>query len=106
MDAHGSNTLFAFFANDEIAITDRLRIDAGIRYEHQNYFQVAENSSAVDLDGDPRTVYDNMQFGNQTFRQFEFDLDDIAYSFGANYQLRLMISPLWFVHARLLDAGS
>jgi iron complex outermembrane receptor protein len=83
----GSNSLFAFFASDEFKLTDLLRIDVGIRYERANYFQVSENTSTVDLDGDPRTLYDVELFGNNTFRQFDFDLDDWAYSFGANYQL-------------------
>jgi outer membrane receptor protein involved in Fe transport len=88
VNAHGNNTLVAIYGNDEILITDRLRIDVGLRYEHQNYFQVAENTSNFDLDGDPRTVYDIEQFGNQTFRQFDFNIDDIAYSAGFNYQLK------------------
>jgi len=79
-------------------VTDRLRIDGGIRYERQNYFQVNENSATtaptgvsyprVDLDGNPLTTYDNESFGNNTYRQFEFTIDDFAGSIGANYQLK------------------
>lgn len=87
VNAHGNNTLVALYGNDDWAITDRFRLDMGLRYEHQNYFQVAENSSNVDLDGNPKTIYDIETFGNQTFRQFNFDIDDVAYSFGANYQI-------------------
>ena len=88
VNAEGNNTLVALFGNDQIQISDRFRVDVGVRWERQNYFQIAENTSNVDLDGDPRTIYDVETFGNQTFRQFDFDLDDFAYSVGANYQLR------------------
>lgn len=84
----GNTTLISFFATDEIMVGDRLRIDLGIRYERAEYFHVAENTSNIDLDGDPRTQYDIDLWGNQTFRQLEFDTDDVAYSFGGNYQLR------------------
>ncbi len=88
VNAHGNNTLFALYGNDDWSITDRFRVDFGLRYEHQNYFQVAENSSNVDLDGNASTIYDIENFGNQTFRQFNFDIDDVAYSFGTNYQIK------------------
>ena len=88
VNAHGNNTLVAIYGDDDWSVTDRFKLDFGLRYEHQNYFQVAENSSNVDLDGNSRTIYDIETFGNQTFRQFNFDIDDVAYSFGANYQLK------------------
>lgn len=88
VNAHGNNTLFSSFVADKIKVSDRLRIDAGLRYERQNYFQVAENTSNFDLDGNPATTYDIDTFGNNTFRQFNFTLDDFAGSVGANYQLR------------------
>ena len=88
VNAHGNNTLFSAFGADKIKITDRLRIDAGLRYERQNYFQVAENTSNFDLDGNPATTFDIDTFGNNTFRQFNFTIDDFAGSIGANYQLQ------------------
>jgi iron complex outermembrane receptor protein len=88
VNAHGNNTLFSTFAADKIKVTDRLRIDAGLRYERQNYFQVAENTSSFDLDNNPVTTFDVETFGNNTFRQFEFTIDDFAGSVGANYQLK------------------
>lgn len=87
VNAKGHNTLIAFFTSDEFKLTERLRIDLGIRYEHQDYFQDVENTSEIDLDGDPTTKYDIENFGNQTFRHFEFDLNDVAFSIGVNYQL-------------------
>src|SRR5262249_24312283 len=88
VNAHGNNTLFSVFAGDKYRVTDRLRIDGGIRYERQNYFQVAENTSQFDLYGNPNTTYDIDTFGNNTYRQFNFTIDDFAGSVGANYQLK------------------
>lgn len=83
----GSNSLIALFGHDEIKISDVLRVDGGFRYERNNYFQIAENGSTFDLDGNPATLYDNEFFGNSTFRQFNFDIDDVSYYVGFNYQL-------------------
>ena len=79
---------FPYLPRTRFEVTDRFTIDAGIRYERQNYFQVAENTSSFDLDSDPVTTYDVETFGNNTFRQFEFTLDDYAGSIGGNYQLK------------------
>ena len=84
----GNNTLIAFFATDEFKLNDRLRIDLGARYERANYFQVVENKTDIDLDGDPKTQYDIENWGDRTFQRFDFNLDDIAYSAGVNYQIR------------------
>jgi outer membrane receptor protein involved in Fe transport len=91
----GSTNTFALFGSDEFKVTDLLRIDVGVRYERNSYFQSAENTSTVDLDGDPTTQYDIELYGNNTFRHLEFDLDDWAYSFGANYQL---VPDRWAVY--------
>ncbi|MCI0414005.1 TonB-dependent receptor [bacterium] len=88
VDGDGNNTLFAIFASDEVLVGERLRLDFAVRHERQDYFSVAENSSTFDLDGDPRTIYDKEAFGNNTFRQFEFDINNTAFSVGANYQIR------------------
>jgi iron complex outermembrane receptor protein len=87
-NANGNNTLVAIFGSDEVKLSDLLRLDVGFRYEHQNYFQTAENVSTFDLDGNPQTTYNNEQFGNNTFRHFEFNIADVAYSAGLNYQLQ------------------
>ncbi|MCI0446505.1 TonB-dependent receptor [bacterium] len=87
VNGRGNNTLFAIFGSDEVKIGDRFRLDLAIRYERQNYFSVAENSSTFDLDEDPDTTYDRVVYGNGVHRQFEFDIDDVAYSIGANYQI-------------------
>jgi len=87
VNGDGSNTLVALFTSDEFKLSDRLRVDLGLRYERANYFQVAENIEPVDLDQNPDTEYDIEIWGNKTFRHFDFDIDDIAFSTGMNYQI-------------------
>ena len=80
--------MFSPVVSDQFNVTDRFRIDGAVRYELQNYFQTAENTSNVDLDGNLNTVYDIETFGNNTYRRFDFTLDDFAGSVGVNYQLK------------------
>ncbi len=67
--------------------TQRLRVDAGVRWEYNDFVQSSENSSIVDLDGDSTTTYDAEPWGNSTFRHFSRSLDDWAGSLGLNFQL-------------------
>ncbi len=87
VNGNGHTTLLAGFAGDEIRIGDRLRIDLGFRVEHANYVQVVENPTTVDLDGNPNTLYNNVAWGDMTFRQFEFGITDWAASAGINYTI-------------------
>jgi outer membrane receptor protein involved in Fe transport len=86
LNGEGDNTLFAFFTSDQFKLSDRLRIDLGLRYESNNYFQVVENVDLIDPN-DPNTRYDDESWGNETFRRFDFNIDDLAYSAGVNFQL-------------------
>ena len=53
--------------------------------EYNNYVQSAENTGPVDLDNDPTTTFNNITFGNNTFRHFTHDITDWAGSLGLNY---------------------
>jgi outer membrane receptor protein involved in Fe transport len=83
----GHATIFSVFGGDEFKVTDRLRLDIGGRYEHNTFRQVSENTTTIDLDGNPETVFNNEVWGNETFRQFDFSFDEWAASFGVNYSL-------------------
>lgn len=88
----GHTTVFSLFASDEFKVTDRLRVDIAGRFEHDNFVQVSENNTKIDLDGDPSTLYDNETWGNETFRQFDFSFDEWALSAGLNYSLTDQLS--------------
>ncbi|HUF12263.1 MAG TPA: TonB-dependent receptor [Longimicrobiales bacterium] len=83
----GQTTVLSGTLGGSLQLTDALRADGGVRLERNDFYQSVENSSNVDLDGDPTTAFDNMTWGNNTFRQFRHDMTDWAASLGLNYLL-------------------
>jgi iron complex outermembrane receptor protein len=81
----GETNVVSGVIGGEIQVTDQLRADLGVRVEYNNYVQSAENTGPVDLDGDPSTTFNNIVFGNNTFRHFNHDITDWAGSLGLNY---------------------
>ncbi|WP_343612527.1 TonB-dependent receptor [Novosphingobium sp.] len=62
VDASYSGNDLAFYGVEELKVTDRLRIDGGLRHQsHAVDGTVADTraAGAGGLDGDPRTLYDN-----------------------------------------------
>ena len=56
-DYDGQNT--AFFIADEWTVNERIRLDAGVRYERQDVNGTVWDPVTRDLDGNPNTLYDN-----------------------------------------------
>jgi len=81
----GETNVVSGVVGGEIQLTDQLRADLGVRVEYNNYVQAAENTGPVDLDGDPTTTFNNIEFGNNTFRHFTHNITDWAGSLGLNY---------------------
>jgi iron complex outermembrane receptor protein len=81
----GETNVVSGVVGGEIQLTDQLRADLGVRVEYNNYVQASENTALTDLDGDPTTTFDNIEFGNNTFRHFTHDITDWAGSLGLNY---------------------
>nr|WP_315259557.1 TonB-dependent receptor [uncultured Duganella sp.] len=82
----GRNT--AGFISDEWQITDKIKMDAGIRHEKQKISATISNLTTGDTDGNPLTVYNNgtsMTTGSNTY----LSRSDSANSFtiGGNYKL-------------------
>jgi outer membrane receptor protein involved in Fe transport len=84
----GQTTVASGVVGGEIQLTDKLRADLGGRVEYNNFVQSSENTSKVDLDGNPATTYDIETFGNGSFRHFTRNITDWAASLGLNYTLR------------------
>ena len=76
----------------EIQLTDRLRADIGGRVEYDNFVQSSEQSSTFDLDENPATTFDNVTFGNGSFRHFTRDLTEWAASVGLNFRMNDNVS--------------
>ena len=83
----GQTTVVSGVIGGEVQLTERIRADLGARVEYDDYNQNSENTSAVDLDGDPATTYDNESFGNNSFRQFTRNITDWSASVGLNFRM-------------------
>ena len=83
----GQTTIVSGVAGGEVQLTDRLRADLGARVEYDDYVQQSENTSPVDLDLNPLTTVDNMNFGNNSYRHFTTSITDWSASVGLNYRL-------------------
>jgi iron complex outermembrane receptor protein len=103
-----SNSLYF---NDQMQLTDRLRIDAGVRYEYVRNQSSAEDQTsgatlagAFDSDGNDvnNVLADNFggSFGAGTYTFGENHLDDVAWTLGGNYQF----TDSFAVYARYADA--
>jgi iron complex outermembrane recepter protein len=82
----GQTTMISGVIGGEVQLTDRLRADLGVRAEYNDFVQTSENSGPFDLDANPATPYDNIVFGNNTFRHLRSDLSDWSASVGLNYR--------------------
>lgn len=82
----GNVNVAALFGGDQMQLGDRVRLDLGVRYEHNDYQQDDENTSTFDLGG-PTDADNAVPFGNGTFSRVEVHFDDWAASVGLNYSL-------------------
>ncbi len=87
----GNATHFSVFAGDEIQLSDRLRIDLGVRVEEDEYEQNIENTTTFDLGG-PSDADDAVGWGDRTFSRRNVDFFEWAASVGVNYLLTDQIS--------------
>ncbi len=87
VNGNGSTTVISGVVGGEVQLTERLRADMGVRAEYNTYVQNSENSTAVDLDGDPATTYDIESWGNGSFRHFSHNITDWSASLGLNYRI-------------------
>jgi len=87
VNGSGQATILSGSLGGEFKLTDRLRADVGGRWESNNFVQSSENTSLVDLDGNPAPTYDNESWGNNTFRHFDKTMNDWAGSLGLNFRL-------------------
>jgi outer membrane receptor protein involved in Fe transport len=81
----GETNVVSGVVGGELQLTDQLRADLGVRVEYNNYVQSSENTGPVDLDNDPTTTFNNIVYGNNTFRHFTHNITDWAGSLGLNY---------------------
>jgi iron complex outermembrane recepter protein len=88
----GQTTIVSGVLGGELQLTDRLRADAGVRVEYNDFVQTSENKTTTDTDGNPLTLFDNSVFGNNTFRHFSNNITDWSASLGLNFRLNENVS--------------
>ncbi len=87
VNGSGQTTVVSGVVGGEVQLTERLRADLGVRAEYNTFTQNSENTSPVDQDANPATPYDNITFGNNSFRHFQRDITDWSASVGLNYRV-------------------
>lgn len=79
---------YSAYGADEWQVTDRLRIDLGMRYDDESIDGSISNARNVDLDGDPATHWDNATSQAGTSRRaVDERFDNFGWSSGFNYEL-------------------
>jgi len=84
-------TQFAVFLNDNIQATDKLTIDAGLRYERISHEGEKDRSLPTfapgGIDGDETTAFNNSVLLAGQRDPFDFNYDYLSWSLGLNYLL-------------------
>ncbi|MDX1623642.1 MAG: TonB-dependent receptor [Gemmatimonadota bacterium] len=83
--------ILAFFAGDVITVTEKLDVDVGVRFEHDQFDIRNEQLGEFDLVGNT-DAHEGAQFGTGTFQRFETDFDEWAFSVAGNYRVNEMVS--------------
>lgn len=86
-DEKSEQTVMAGIFEDEFQVTDKLDITASLRIEFKDVFENEARFEAVDLDGNPDTLYDNsfLQKSGE-FVTLEDDFMNESWTLAANYQ--------------------
>jgi outer membrane receptor protein involved in Fe transport len=81
----GDANVYAGYVQDTWKPDDHWTVDAGARFEYMQVNGSVENTDLYDLGFAGTTADDAMQWGTGTFRAYDFDFDEFAYSVGVGY---------------------
>lgn len=81
----------AFFAGDEIAVSDRFDVDVGVRFEHNSFDVRNEITDSFEVSGGT-DAHDGVNFGTGQFETIEEEFDEWAFSVGGNYRFSDQVS--------------
>ena len=82
-NANGQSTTTAFYLADEWQITQRLRIDAGVRWEEERLTANVEESQTLNQG---TSATSQMLTGNGQFAHFNQSFSKVGWTLGENYQ--------------------
>ena len=87
----GETSVISGVLGGSFRLSDRVRADLGVRYEHDSYVQTSQNTTTTPVLGDTlnsRTLYDQDVWGvASSYKHFSSGLGDWAGSVGLNYSL-------------------
>jgi outer membrane receptor protein involved in Fe transport len=86
--ASGTSETIAAYASDEWQVTDKLRIDGGIRLERIHMTGEVEGRKKVNLGISPTAADDSVTTGSGVYTPFDRQFDSTAWTLGGNYQFR------------------
>lgn len=86
VNAHNEAYVMALALVDEWEVYEKLRLDAGLRYEQALFEGRVENTADDFTVGNAGTPAETgVVFGNNTYRTYRHQFDEWAFSLGANY---------------------
>jgi len=87
-NSEGKSDTLAFYASDEWQLTEKLRIDGGVRWEQIEIDGQVEGRRTINLQQSPSVADDSVATGNGVFTPFSSKFDGTAWTIGANYQFQ------------------
>ena len=87
-NANGTSKTFALYASDEWQVTDKLRIDGGVRWEKIKIDGQVEGRRRINLNQSATAADDSVTVGSGVFTAYDREFDKAAWTLGANYQFQ------------------
>ncbi|EQB08110.1 hypothetical protein L288_08785 [Sphingobium quisquiliarum P25] len=87
-NAQGKSDSFAIYASDEWQITDKMRLDGGLRWEKIDIRGKVEGRRTVNLNQSSTVADDAVATGNGVFTPYDRSFDSTSWTIGANYQFQ------------------
>ncbi|MGH8187842.1 MAG: TonB-dependent receptor domain-containing protein, partial [Steroidobacteraceae bacterium] len=95
-------TLYSLYGADEWELTERLRVDVGVRYDDEDIEGSISDGEIVDFDGNPTTPWDNQtSLAGAERRKVDASFDNLGWSIGFNYE----VTPAHAVFGHYTDAA-
>ncbi|MGK2910803.1 MAG: TonB-dependent siderophore receptor [Sphingobium sp.] len=92
LNAYYKGQDYAFYAVDELQLTDQLKLDGGLRWQrHKIDALVATSGAGVDQDGNPATLYNNSTPTLGTGQNLNYRDSKWSWTAGANYEFTRQI---------------
>lgn len=99
-NANGTSDTIAIYASDEWKLTDKFRIDGGLRWEQIRTSGAVEGKSKANLGQLTNEADDAVLVGSGVMSPFSRKYDAMAWTLGVNYQMHARLGPLPARHRR------